>query len=127
MPVFRFGVRAQPTANNPKYASWQPADFIAFVVADNGPAAEKRFRAKLTKLHWRILEWKLRDRLIDERVRKVGGQALQAYEVALKRGEWYRVDSEHFMADTMASNPMSPPVPMNHLSTEWFSMPVAAA
>jgi hypothetical protein len=31
MPVFRFGVRAQPTANNPKYATWQPADFIAFM------------------------------------------------------------------------------------------------
>jgi hypothetical protein len=111
MPVFRFAVRAQPTVNNPKYATWQPADLVAFIVADNGPSAEKKFQAKLTRLHWKILEWKRRDRLIDERVRKVGGQVLQAYEVALKRGEWYRVDSEHFMADTMASNPMSPPRP----------------
>ena len=45
MPVFRFGVRAQPTANNPKYATWQPADFIAFIVDDRGSAAEKRFQA----------------------------------------------------------------------------------
>lgn len=111
MPVFRFGVRAQPTSNNPKYATWQPADFIAFIVDDNGPAAEKRFLAKLEKLHWKILEWKVRDTLMEKRVREIGGQVLQAYEVARKRGEWYRVDSEHFMADTMAKNPMSPPRP----------------
>ena len=111
MPVFRFGVRAQPTANNPKYATWQPADFIAFIVADEGPTAQKKFEAKLRKLHWKILEWRVRDQLIEERVRKAGGEVLEAYEVALKRGEWYRVDSEHFMADVMARNPMSPPRP----------------
>jgi hypothetical protein len=111
MPVFRFGVRAQPTANNPKYATWQPAGFIAFIVDDNGPAAEKRFQAKLEKLHWKILEWKLRDRLIEERVRESGGELLAAYELALKRGEWYRVDSEHFMAKTMARSALSPPRP----------------
>src|SRR5437899_11447618 len=98
MPVFRFGVRAQPTVNNPKYATWQPADLIAFIVADNGPAAEKRFEAKLTKLHWKILEWKLCDQLIEERVRGAGDKVREAYELALKRGEWYRIDSEHFMA-----------------------------
>jgi hypothetical protein len=111
MPVFRFGVRAQPTKDNPKYATWQPADLIAFIVADNGPTAEIKFEAKVKKLHWKILEWKLRDRLIDERVRAEGGAILEAYELALKRGEWYRVDSEHFMATTMAQNPMSPPRP----------------
>ena len=51
MPVFRFGIRAQPTANNPKYATWQPADLIAFIVAENGPAAEIKFDAKLKRLH----------------------------------------------------------------------------
>jgi len=111
VPVFRFGVRAQPTVNNPRYATWQPADLIAFIVAENGPAAEGKFEAKVARLHWKILEWRLRDQLIEERVRKAGGEILRAYELALKRGEWYRIDSEHFMADTMARNPMSPPRP----------------
>lgn len=111
MPVFRFGVRAQPTAGNPKYATWQPADLIAFVVADDGPAAEAKFEAKVKRLHWRILEWKVRDQLIEERIREAGGDVLEAFEFALKRGEWYRIDSEHFMANTMAMNPMSPPRP----------------
>ena len=111
MAIFRFGVRAQPTASNPKYATWQPADLIAFVVADDGPAAEAKFEAKVKRLHWKILEWKLRDQLIEERIREAGGDVLEAYEFARKRGDWYRVDSEHFMADTMASNPMSPPRP----------------
>jgi hypothetical protein len=111
MAVFRFGVRAQPTVNNPKYATWQPADLIAFIVADDGLAAEEKFEAKVRKLHWKILQWKLRDQLIEERIREAGGDVLEAYEFALKRGEWYRVDSEHFMADAMARNPMSPPRP----------------
>ena len=87
------------------------ADLIAFILADNGPTAEIKFEAKVKKLHWEILEWKLRDRLIDERVRAEGGAILEAYELALKRGEMVRVDSEHFMATTMAQNPMSPPRP----------------
>ena len=111
MPVFRFCSSRQPTANNPKYATWQPANFIAFIAAENGLAAEKKFQAKLKKLHWKILDWNLRDKLIEERVREIGGEVLQAYEVALTRGERYRVDSEHFMADTMAKNTMSPPRP----------------
>jgi hypothetical protein len=111
MRVFRFVARAQPTANNPKYATWQPADFLAFVVADNGFSAEQRFLASLTKLHWKLLEWKIRDELIDERVREVGGEVLEAYNVAVRRGQWYKIESEHFMADVMARNPMSPPRP----------------
>jgi hypothetical protein len=111
MSVFRFSVRAQPAANNPRYATWQPADLIAFVVAEDGPTAQKKFEAKVKKLHWKILEWKLRDRLIEERVRAKGGYLLEAYELALKRGEWYRIDSEHFLAETTANTPMSPPRP----------------
>jgi hypothetical protein len=111
MPIFRFGVRAQPTPNNPKYATWQPGHILAFIVADDESAAEKRFKAKIDRLHWKILEWKLRDELIEERVRQSGGEVLAAYELALRRGEWYRVDSEHFMAQTMAKNPISPPRP----------------
>lgn len=107
MPVFRFGVRAQPTISNPKYATWQTADLTAFIVADDGPAAETKFETKVKKLHWKILEWKLRDQLIEERIREAGGEVLAAYDLALKRGEWYRVDSEHFMADAIARNPMS--------------------
>ena len=99
MPVFRFGVRAQPTVSNPKYATWQPADLIAFVVADEGPAAETKFEARVKRLHWKILEWKLRDQLIEERIREAGGDVLEASELALKRGEWYRVDSEHFIGE----------------------------
>src|SRR5438874_7251658 len=98
MPVFRFGVRAQPMTNNPKYATWQPADLIAFIVADDGPTAEKKFEAKVRRLHWKILEWTLRDQLIQERIRQAGGDVLEAYELAIKRGEWYRIDSKHFMS-----------------------------
>jgi len=111
MPVFRFVVRAQPTVNNPKYATWQPADFVAFVSANDGPSAEERFRKSLTKFHWRVLEWQISDQLIEKRVREVGGDVLEAYEMAVKRGYWYKVVSEHFMADVMAQNPMSPPRP----------------
>ncbi|PYI91081.1 MAG: hypothetical protein DME97_15235 [Verrucomicrobia bacterium] len=111
MPVYRFAVRAQPTANNPKYATWQPASFLAFIVAEDGFSAEQRFFASLTRLHWKFLEWKLRDELIEDRIREAGGEMLEAYNVAVKRGQWYRVDSEHFMADVMARHPMSPPRP----------------
>ncbi|MGC3989422.1 MAG: hypothetical protein QM796_07040 [Chthoniobacteraceae bacterium] len=111
MPIFRFIVRAQPTRNNPKYATWQPAEFIAFVQASNGPSAEEQFLSSLKKFHWKVLEWKISDQLIEERVREAGGDILEAYEMALKRGYWYKVFSEHFMADTMAKRPMSPPRP----------------
>lgn len=111
MPVFRFICRAQPTTNNPKFSTWQPADVIGFIKADEGPSAQADFLRFLTDLHWKVLEWRVRDQLIEERVQEVGGGVWEAYQMAVRRGRWYKIVPEHFMADTLARTPLSPPRP----------------
>lgn len=111
MPIFRFVCRAQPTINNPKFSTWQPADVIGFIKADEGPSAQTDFLKFLANLHWKVLEWQIRDQLIEGRVREAGGDIWDAYEMAEKRGRWYKIVPEHFMADTVARMPLSPPRP----------------
>lgn len=67
--VFRFAVVVKPTKDNSRYYEWQTLDIVLFVGDLDGQSAESRVKSFLNKNKFRIIEFAIRDRLIEDRVK----------------------------------------------------------
>src|SRR5271157_180337 len=77
--VFRYAVVAKPTKNHQKYFDWQTLDMVLFVGDTDGNVAEGRAIAFLKKQNVRIVEFKLRDQLIESKVLAAGDDIRDRY------------------------------------------------
>lgn len=96
--IQRICVRAKPKPSNPDYFDWQPA-IICVLIPDNDKLlAVNRARSELEKRHWDFISYESKSTLIEDRVRRAGGEIWDAYQLALNGDIVFKVLPEHFPA-----------------------------
>ena len=108
-PVHQFLLQCRPSLSNRHYHSWQTARVVLFVADYNWKNALHRSSEILAKERWMLIETHRRATLIDEEVRKEGGDVLNAYFTAQVEGHWIKVFPDHFAAGKKGIAPMRPP------------------
>jgi len=108
-PVHQFLLRCRPTLSNRHYHAWQTAHVVLLVADYNRANALNRSYEILARERWTLIETQRRSTLIDEEVRKEGGDVLNAYVTAQVEGHWIKAFPDHFAAGKKGIAPMRPP------------------
>ena len=109
MPVHRIVVHCVPSPNNRSYHRWQSALLTFFLSNDTKSGALEDLSRLLSQHRWTQVETLDRSTLIEDRVREAGPQVWAAYELALQRGYWMRIDPDHFASGKGGIPPIRPP------------------
>ena len=96
--IQRICVRAKPRSTNPDYFDWQTAIICIFVPQNDKLLAVKRARTELDRRHWEFISYRSKSTLIEERVRRAGGEVWEAYQSAANGDLVFKVFPEHFQA-----------------------------
>lgn len=86
MSIYRFVLKAYPSSTHKDYHPWQRGTLVIFVASDSGIVAEQRMLEELDLRSWTIESFELKDRLIESRVLKTGGEFYEAYLQAEREG-----------------------------------------
>jgi hypothetical protein len=106
--VQRFLLIARPARNNRRYQRWETADICVFVKEANHGEALKKLSKLLKEHRWELLWFERKDSLIEERMRKQGGDAWNSYMIAQKKGYYFIEFPQHFAAGS-GRKPSAPP------------------
>jgi hypothetical protein len=90
-PVQRLIFFCHPAKDHPKYFEWQTGHIVIFVADRDRQRALEIARRKVAQERWLVIRTEHKSTLIEERVRREGGDVWAAYEWAQKHGEWFRV------------------------------------
>ena len=101
-------IKAKPTNSNPDYYDWQTASIVMFIPENNKSTALKKARDELQKRQWEFINYEDKSTLIEERVKKGGGEVWDAYLSAKKGNIFFRVFPDHFGAGRDGIQPIRP-------------------
>ncbi|MBU4259761.1 MAG: hypothetical protein KKI12_02340 [Proteobacteria bacterium] len=106
--IQRICVKAKPTESNPDYYDWQTASIVMFIPENNKSLALKKARDELRRRHWEFTNYEDKSTLIEERVKKEGGEVWETYLSAKKGNIFFRVFPDHFGAGRDGIQPIRP-------------------